>query len=393
MLPLRLLVITNLYPPQELGGYGRSIADFVWGLSQRGHQIEVLSSDAPYLGPGDRTGPAGEAVHRELQLKGTYAGGVQRLADPAACAAIDAANRQVILAHASRQSWDGVLLGNLDLLGPELLPTLLRLKVPMQHHVGFVAPPYPAERVPASALYQPVPASAAVRAALLNAGWPVREAPVVYPGARCELFGPEATGLPAPLGADGSSARPLKVCFAGLLMASKGAHTLVEALISLHRQGLAVQATLAGAAFQQGYREQLEALVGAAGLEGAVRWVGQLQRPALARLYALHHVGVFPSIHPEAFGIVGAEMMASGLALVTSGIGGAAELVEPGVTGLVFEPGQAASLAQALRRLLVEPGLREQLAAEGCRRVRREFSVFRAAQQLEQGFASHQAVF
>ena len=29
---MNLLVVTNLYPPQELGGYGRSIADFVWGL-------------------------------------------------------------------------------------------------------------------------------------------------------------------------------------------------------------------------------------------------------------------------------------------------------------------------------------------------------------------------
>ena len=32
---MRLLLITNLYPPQELGGYGRCMADFAWGL-QRG---------------------------------------------------------------------------------------------------------------------------------------------------------------------------------------------------------------------------------------------------------------------------------------------------------------------------------------------------------------------
>ena len=28
---MQLLLITNLYPPQELGGYGRSMADFAWG--------------------------------------------------------------------------------------------------------------------------------------------------------------------------------------------------------------------------------------------------------------------------------------------------------------------------------------------------------------------------
>ena len=46
---MKILVITNLYPPQELGGYGRSISDFVWGFIQSGHHVEVLTSDAPYL--------------------------------------------------------------------------------------------------------------------------------------------------------------------------------------------------------------------------------------------------------------------------------------------------------------------------------------------------------
>ena len=85
---MRLLVVTNLYPPQELGGYGRSIADFVWGLQRRGHQLQVLSSDAPYLqapgGPDAAVGPSGEPVARQLQLKGSYEGGVQLLQDPTA---------------------------------------------------------------------------------------------------------------------------------------------------------------------------------------------------------------------------------------------------------------------------------------------------------------------
>ena len=41
----------------------------------------------------------------------------------------------------------------------------------------------------------------------------------------------------------------------------------------------------------------------------------------------MNHIGVFSSIYPEAFGIVAAEIMASGVALVSSGVGGAAELV------------------------------------------------------------------
>ena len=44
-------------------------------------------------------------------------------------------------------------------------------------------------------------------------------------------------------------------------MISKGAHTLIEALIQLRQRGLSVQASLAGDSFQSGYREQLEQLL------------------------------------------------------------------------------------------------------------------------------------
>ena len=93
---MNLLVVTNLYPPQELGGYGRSIADFVWGLRERGHSIQVLSSDAPHLGRSSERGPSGEAVDRRLQLKGSYEGGVRPLQDPQRRRAIDQANTALI---------------------------------------------------------------------------------------------------------------------------------------------------------------------------------------------------------------------------------------------------------------------------------------------------------
>ena len=43
-----------------------------------------------------------------------------------------------------------------------------------------------------------------------------------------------------------------------------------------------------------------------------------------------------PSINPEAFRIVAAGMMASGLVVVSSGVGGAGELIDDGRTGLKF---------------------------------------------------------
>ncbi len=98
----------------------------------------------------------------------------------------------------------------------------------------------------------------------------------------------------------------------------------------------------------------------------------------------MHQVGVFPSIYPEAFGIVAAEMQACGLALLSSGVGGAAELVEDGRSGLLFRAGDGGHLAEQLMRLVREPGLLESLQRAGLQRVQQHFSVAQAAQQLEQ---------
>jgi glycogen(starch) synthase len=389
---MKLLILTNLYPPQELGGYGRCMADFAWALQQRGHHVQVLSSDAAYLGPSAGYGPSGEGVDRRLQLKGTYNSGVRPLQDAQERQRLDQANQFAILNLWQQLGpFDGVLVGNIDLLGVEVLQPLLRLGVKVLHHIGFVNPPFPAELMPQSPNYQLVGASKAVSTSLLQAGLGTNALPVVYPGVRCELFGGEPTGRPLPAPLDGSTKpvqlgttqHPLRVCFAGLLMGSKGAHTLVEALIRMKLQGFAVEGYLAGGSFQAGYRDQLETLLRQHDLS-QVTFVGQLQRSQLARCFRLHHICVFPSIHPEAFGIVGAEAMASGLTLVSSAVGGAAELFEPGVSGLSFRAGDAADLSDKLIALCRNPDQLVRLSDCAQKRAREELNVLRSAQQLEE---------
>ena len=118
-------------------------------------------------------------------------------------------------------------------------------------------------------------------------------------------------------------------------------------------------------------------------LQNNVQFVPQLTRQQLSRFFRLHHVCVFPSIHPEAFGIVAAEAMASGLALVSSAVGGAAEVFEDGISGLAFRAGDAKSLAAQLERLWRNPMLLENTSKNGEKRARERFSVQRSAEDLE----------
>lgn len=389
---MRLLVITNLYPPQELGGYGRAIADFVWGLKKLGHDIEVLTSDAPYLGPSTPEGPSQEHVDRRLKLKGSYNNGVQELTDVNATAHIDRENKSIIdeiLPH----EWDALIVGNLDLLGPEILPFLLSINKPLLHHIGFIAPPFHPHKLPISNYYKIVPSSHAVAHSLRYAGFPVDSNSVVYPGARVELFGRQysntsialhyavklaLSGVPI-----GSPCNPLKIGFAGLLMNTKGAHTVVQAVILLKNRGIHVQACIAGDSFQAGYKEALQEQLSQADLLGLVSFVGLLDRAQLARFWNLHHIGIFASTYPEAFGIVAAEIMASGIVLFSSGVGGAAELIEHSKSGLLFEANNPVSLANQIQSLITEPLKMQEISESGQKRANQFFSVDYSAKQLE----------
>ncbi len=380
---MNLLLLTNLYPPQELGGYGRSMADFAWGLMKLGHFVQVLCNDADYLGPSS-AGPTGEPVSRTIALKGSFKGGVSIYQNLDQCKKIDDLNIRELERWLSIKDWDGIIVGNIDLIGPEILTTLINTGLPVLHHVGFVAPPFEANHFPSQKNYKLVSASKAVRDALSKNKLPVQSNPVVYPGARVELFNKKNTRNFIPFTPDGTPSRPLKVCFAGLLMGSKGAHTIIEALILLKQQSISIQVNLAGDNFEPGYKEKMQSMLKQAKLESNVCFLGQLGRRELARFFSLHHVCVFPSIYPEAFGIVGAEAMASGLVLISSCVGGSEELIENNISGLKFHPGDAISLATALKRLIHEKGLLGKLALSGKERVNKYFSVMASARKLEE---------
>tara|TARA_B100000674_G_C37885932_1_gene936647 strand:+ start:242 stop:1426 length:1185 start_codon:yes stop_codon:yes gene_type:complete len=386
---MQILLITNLYPPQELGGYGRSMADFAWGLMQSGHHVQVLCANAPHLGE-EGNGPSGEEVSRCLTLKGSFEGGLRIDRDPKRCADIDRINQKWIRHWLGRCQWHGALVGNIDLLGHEILHPLMDKGLPTVHHIGFVTPPFDPALTPATTNYQLVCASHAVKKSLIKAGMPITGAPVVYPGARVEMYGSHINmrSLPAlPLPSKGD---PLKICFAGIHMSSKGSITLLAALAILKKRNIPTYCMLAGELYQKTYAKEMHDLIEAEQLQNNVQFAPQLTRQQLSRFFMLHHVCVFPSIYPEAFGIVCAEAMASGLALISSGVGGAAEIFEDGISGLSFKAGDSQSLAEKLEQLWRNPLLLEGLQKNGEQRIRGLFNVQNSAKALEAIFLNIQ---
>jgi glycosyltransferase involved in cell wall biosynthesis len=113
---------------------------------------------------------------------------------------------------------------------------------------------------------------------------------------------------------------------------------------------------------------RLRALQGALGLSGTVTFLGDLSRQALAVEYVSADCFCLPTVQ-EGFGLVFAEAMAAGLAVVACRAAAVPELVEDRRTGLLVNPRSPEELAMALETLLVNRGLRADLGAAGAARV------------------------
>jgi glycosyltransferase involved in cell wall biosynthesis len=126
--------------------------------------------------------------------------------------------------------------------------------------------------------------------------------------------------------------------------------------------------------------DELTEMVRALGLAGRVGFTGFVQDSSMA-MRALDIV-VHASTDPEPFGLVIAEAMACGKAVVVSRAGGASELIDPGLDALAFNPGDASALARCIQQLVGDAGLRQRLGIAGRSVAEQRFHRRRMASEL-----------
>ncbi len=128
-------------------------------------------------------------------------------------------------------------------------------------------------------------------------------------------------------------------------------------------------------------RSSLEEHAQALGLGDRVVFLGY--RPDIPELLACCDLFVLPSLY-EGLPISVLEAMAVGKPVIASAVGGTAEVVIHGETGLLVPPADPIALATAIRTLLADPTLAQRLALNGQTRAQQDFSAKRMVQQVTQ---------
>jgi glycosyltransferase involved in cell wall biosynthesis len=157
----------------------------------------------------------------------------------------------------------------------------------------------------------------------------------------------------------------------------KNFHTLVQALAIARRRCPDLRLKIAGRRIDEGYYKEVAASIQGSGLEDAVEFLGTLSKESLRQHYRDCAVFVFPST-VETFGHPLVEAMACGAPVASSNRTAMPEIL--GEAGQYFDPLDPREMADAIVRIIFEPGLAEALSERGRRQVER-FSWRRSARE------------
>jgi glycosyltransferase involved in cell wall biosynthesis len=406
---MRVLFVSNFYPPVVYGGYEQLCREVGVELVRRGHQLGVLTArgTSPDDGPG--SADDGIAVYRRLHLE--VVGGVLHTARRALRdrPRLERENLAQVREALSSFAPDAVMvwgMWNVPHSVPAAFETLVPDRVayyicdywpslPSAYLQHVLAPStrratalpkqilsYPLVQVlrrearPSLRLERAYCVSRATRDLLVQAGLPLAQAGVIYGNINLEQFSVSHAVTPPEQGA-------LRLLYSGRLAPEKGVHTAIHALARLpesHLRRLRLQ--ILGSGLRE-YERKLRRLVAQYGLAERVHFRASVARAEMPAVLAEHDVLIFPSEWQAPFARAVLEAMAAGLVVVGSTAGGTPEVLAEDRTGLLFPAGDSAALARQIARLLDEPATRARLASAGRRHVAEHFTIAQTVDGIE----------
>lgn len=408
---MRILVISNLFPPHAIGGYEERCRQCTEFLARQGHEVAVLTSNhtLPTVTDSDRF-PF--PVHRLLRVHGFFGhpwlpihklfaleshnhratatvlanfapevihvwnmGGISksllhRLEAHAAPVVYDVSDHWI-----ARSLRADVWLDWWNAEGSRARRLLRGMLAPLRRRIDRIAPTAPVASLRFASGYF---CSRFLRDLTASKGFPVHHFSVIYCGVPTDSFAHKSTFNP-----------PRHFLWVGRLAEDKDPLTPIRALaLARQRTQLPLQLSLFGKG-EPAFRAVLDAEVHALNLADAVHF-RSASSDAMRGIYAQFDALIFSSNWGEPFALTPLEAMASHLPVIMCPDGGDAELLQHGHNAFGFTAASPDSLADAIAQFVSLPDAGQSVAHTAAAEVNARFSIASMSQLIEA--ALHAAV-
>ncbi len=381
---MRILFVSNLYPPLYDGGYELACRGVAEALEARGHEVSVLTSWRGLSGPQSQA-----RVHRLLFPWGWF---YPTRRNPLPNLFALWAERPAVSRILAEVNPDVVYLWNMGNILITAALTVQQAKIRTLYHISDEwlrqGKPWTGTWVPWQRLFlrhrqgydlldldEGIFASEYLRQALAACGRSFRHSAIVYHGVDVARFSPPV---------DHSGSDQIRLLYIGRLCEEKGLHVLIEALAHLRdrNRGSAFHLTVVGGG-SMAYRNRIDGLVTEKQLNTRVTFLGPVSAEQVPGHYRRHDVFVLPAIWNEPFSISLLEAMASGLAVIGTPTGGTPEILVHGVNALMVPPGDPAAIGDAVDRLARDRHLLLKLRQAARETVRQRFTFQQTVEGIE----------
>lgn len=376
---MRILVISNLYPPTVIGGYEISCAQVVESLKQRGHEVKVLTSIPAVLpDPNDN-------VERMLRLTDVFSPdrpNVRSNLWELDGHLIDSGNIFQLLQVLTSFSPDVCYLWNLiGIGGIGLVACLEYTATPWVWQLGDAVPAqlciFAGSVLP---IAQEMSRRLTGRFVAVSRGLVNEVEHVVSLGGRVRIVPNWVVEAPGPPRRSYYKGGILKIIFVGQINQEKGAGIIVETAAELRRRGYHnFTIDLFGRGDLQGTHRRISGT----GVQEAVHLRGWLARSLLGTELLTHDIFIYPTWSREPFAIAPLEAAAHGCVPLITSPSGPAEWLIGGVDCL-----KAARTSEAFADVIgqvLNKGLDlEPLGRRAAAVIQRDFSLTRVLPALEE---------
>lgn len=417
---VRILLLSNLYPPHVEGGAEILAGDIAAGLERLRHEVIVLTSSNGLSKPG-------------------HDGNIWRSLQPAPAVYFDrkhslwsqfkqpfnyhrryhnAANAKTLREIIAATSPDILYIWEITGIGVNsLLKVLPELKIPIVFHLGSYwllyarSPETEQSRlrirwlkqlligsVPELTWTSLIAVSATVKQEYTQAGFDPKRIEVIYNG-----IDPRFLTLPRSVS---NEEQTCQLLFVGRIRVEKGILVILKALdLLMHESNRAVivnesnDSVILSAAkhldlpplrlhiFGDGdatYINELKTFLHEKGLAELVTFHGKVPQDELIQYYDRSQIMLVPSLWQEPFGLVVAEAMARELPVIASNVGGPSEIITHGKNGLLVEAGDERALALAISQLINDPNKRQRFGQAARLTVQERFVIEENVNLVEQ---------